>query len=73
MTMTVLKTSLVFANQWMTTRMDATAACPTPEGDYDGRVWVDGTLVTYSIIQIILHKGLKCIYSLNASSASVSR
>lgn len=33
MTMTVLKTSIIFANRWMATRLDAAAACPTVEGD----------------------------------------
>lgn len=32
-TMTVLKTSVVFENKWMATRLSVAVACPTPEGE----------------------------------------
>lgn len=38
-TMTVLKTSIVFENKWMATRINAAAACPTPEGEDEEAGW----------------------------------
>lgn len=36
MTMTVLKTSIMFESQWMATRINMATACPTLEGDDEG-------------------------------------